>query len=64
MHIFGRAKAATQQKYGEAVQLPRKDTGFYEGFKPLDEEDMISIKSKIQSLMRTEKYRSSNLLNT
>src|ERR1044071_7525910 len=28
MHIFGRAKNAVTQKYGEAVQLPFRETGF------------------------------------
>ena len=57
MHIFGRAKTATQQKYGEAVLLPQRETGFYDGFAPLDEKDIAEIRSEIERLLSTDKYR-------
>jgi len=57
MHIFGRAKTATKQKYGEAVQLPKRETGFYESFQPLDEQDCIVIKGAIDELVQSPKYR-------
>ncbi len=57
MHIFGRAKTAKTQKYGEAVKLPFRDTGFYEGFKPLDKEDIDSIKDEMSKLSVSEKYK-------
>lgn len=57
IRIFGRAKTATKQKYGEAVQLPKKHTGFYEGFKPLDEEDIKAIYEEIEKLLQTDKYQ-------
>ncbi len=57
MHIFGRATTATKQKYGEAVQLPRKSTGFYDGFKPLNKEDIKSIQEEIEKLLQTDKYK-------
>ncbi len=57
MHIFGRAKTAKTQKYGEAVKLPFRDTGFYEGFKPLDTEDINSIKEEMAKLSESEKYK-------
>lgn len=57
MHIFGRAKTATKQKYGEAVNLPKRDTGFYNGFKPLNDEDIIVIKEEIERLFETDKYK-------
>lgn len=56
-HLFGRAKTATVQKYGEAVQLPRSKTGFYAGFKRLDDEDIRSIQAEIGRLTQTEKYK-------
>ncbi len=58
MHIFGRAKTAKTQKYGEAVQLPFRETGFYEGFKKLDNEDITAIKQQIDELIKQEKYQS------
>lgn len=55
-HIYGRAKTATIQKYGEAVQLPRKDTGFYDTFLPFDTDDIREIETDIQKLLKSDKY--------
>lgn len=57
MHIFGRAKTATKQKYGEAVLLPRKEIGSYEGFNRLADEDIEEIRQEIVRLLSTEKYK-------
>ncbi|HSA83894.1 MAG TPA: HIT domain-containing protein [Patescibacteria group bacterium] len=57
LHIFGRAKTAIKQKFGEAVSLPKRDTGFYDTFKPLDEKDRSIIKQEIEKLVETEKYK-------
>jgi diadenosine tetraphosphate (Ap4A) HIT family hydrolase len=57
MHIFGRAKTAVKQKYGEAVLLPQKDTGFYDDFKTLNKEDIKKMQQDIQRLLETSKYR-------
>ena len=56
MQIYGRATTATIQKYGDAVQLPHRETGFYDGFEPLNAEDIKEIKADIQALLLTEKY--------
>jgi diadenosine tetraphosphate (Ap4A) HIT family hydrolase len=56
LHIFGRAKTAVKQKYGEAVLLPRRESGFYEGFEPLNENDIKEMQKEIQRLLSTEKY--------
>jgi len=58
MHIFGRAKTATKQKYGDAVFLPHKESGFYDGFQSVDEEDMRQLKGEIERLLKTPKYSS------
>jgi diadenosine tetraphosphate (Ap4A) HIT family hydrolase len=57
MHLFGRATTATQQKYGEAVNLPKKSTGFYDGFQPLDEDDIKAIREEVEILMQNDKYQ-------
>jgi diadenosine tetraphosphate (Ap4A) HIT family hydrolase len=57
MQVYGRAKTATIQKYGDAVQLPHRETGFYDKFKPLDEDDVKEIRADIGKLMQTEKYK-------
>lgn len=56
MHIYGRATNATIQKYGDAVRLPHRETGFYDNFKPLDNDDIQEIRTDITKLMQTEKY--------
>lgn len=56
MQIYGRAKTATVQKYGDAVSLPHRETGFYDSFQPLDEKDIAEIKADINALLRTAKY--------
>ncbi len=57
MHIFGRAKTATKQRYGEAVKLPFRETGFYDGFQPLNEDDIHAIKNAMDKLLASDKYR-------
>lgn len=56
LHIYGRATTATIQKYGDAVSLPHRDTGFYDNFTPLNTGDIQEIKSDIAILLDTEKY--------
>lgn len=57
MQIYGRATTATIQKYGDAVQLPHRETGFYDTFKPLNDEDIKEIKADIEALLRSDKYK-------
>lgn len=61
MHIFGRAKNAKIQKYGEAVELPFRETGFYDDFKPLNDNDIEAIKVEIKELLMLEKYQNLEL---
>jgi len=58
IHLYGRARSAKIQKYGDALHLPHRETGFYDGFRPLDEGDIREIKDEISRLLKTEKYRS------
>lgn len=57
LQIYGRATTATIQKYGDAVQLPHRETGFYDNFKPLDTEDIREITTDIKALLLSEKYK-------
>jgi diadenosine tetraphosphate (Ap4A) HIT family hydrolase len=56
LQIYGRATTATIQKYGEAVQLPFRETGFYDDFKPLDADDIKEIRADIEKLLQSDKY--------
>ncbi len=58
IHLYGRAKSATLQKYGEALHLPRpRSTDFYATFEPLNAEDIKAIRSEIETLFKEEKHQ-------
>ena len=61
-HLYGRAKSAKYQKYGEAVYMPlrEKNPEYYSKFKSLKEGDVIEIRKEIERLLKTEKYKDSN----
>ena len=56
IHIFGRASNAVKQPWPESVYLPDRNTGFYEGFEPLDAEDILEIQRQIVLIEATPKY--------
>lgn len=57
IHLYGRAKSAKVQKYGDACHFPQRDTGFYDGFEPLNEGDVLAIKVEMEKIFATEKYQ-------
>lgn len=65
IHLYGRAKSAKTQKYGEACYFPFRETGFYAKCEPLNSEDIREIQQQIEYLSREEKYQLSqwNLAN-
>jgi hypothetical protein len=58
LHIFGRAKNATQQKYGQALFFPHRDTHpeFYSNVHPLNHRDIFLIREKIIDLLKEKKF--------
>jgi diadenosine tetraphosphate (Ap4A) HIT family hydrolase len=56
-HLYGRAKSATIHKYGEACYFPFRETGFYDQFEPLNEEDILTIQKQIEVLVKADKYK-------
>jgi diadenosine tetraphosphate (Ap4A) HIT family hydrolase len=44
LHLYGRAKSAVTQTYGEALHLPNRDTGFYVDCTPLNQDDVEAIR--------------------
>ncbi|MCX6778660.1 MAG: hypothetical protein NTU97_00300, partial [Candidatus Magasanikbacteria bacterium] len=57
VHIFGRATNAIKQPWPESVYLPDRGTGFYEGFEPLNSEDIKEIQKQIKVTLKEEKYK-------
>jgi diadenosine tetraphosphate (Ap4A) HIT family hydrolase len=60
IHFFGRASTATKQLWPEAVYLPDRSSGFYNGFLPLTDEDMKLIGHLIEKKLKEQKYSDSN----
>jgi diadenosine tetraphosphate (Ap4A) HIT family hydrolase len=61
-HLYGRAKSAKYQKYGEAGYFPLMETNpkYYARFKPLNNGDIKGIKKEIDRLLKTKKYSDPN----
>jgi len=55
IHIYGRAKDAKMQKYGDPI-IP----GHKPEYKPLNQEDITEIKKQIEILLKQDKYKESN----
>ena len=60
IHVFGRSKDSIQQPFPESVYLPDRNTGFYDGFEPLNMEDIEEIKKEIERISQKVKYRLEN----
>ncbi len=60
IQIYGRAKDAKIQKFGDAVQLPQRDTGFYDNFEPLNVGDIAEIRKLIEEISKRDKYNLKN----
>ena len=56
IHIFGRVLDAKKQVFPEAVYLPARESGFYDGFTPLNDKDVEEIRRQIELLAETDKY--------
>lgn len=57
IHIYGRAKSAKIQKYGDALYFPQRSTGFYKKNKPLTPEDTAEIQKQIKIVLNKKKYK-------
>lgn len=56
LHLYGRAKSATIQKYGESCLFPFMNTGFYDENEPLNEDDLLAIRTKIESIASADRF--------
>jgi diadenosine tetraphosphate (Ap4A) HIT family hydrolase len=57
VHVLGRAKDAKYQVFPESVYLPDRSSGFYDGFEPLNKEDITEIQKQIETVEKEEKYQ-------
>lgn len=56
-HLYGRAKSARINKYGDACHFPHRETGFYDNFNPLDDEDIKEIQKQLKIVLKKDKYK-------
>ena len=56
VHLYGRAKNAKIQTYGDALNFPHRETGFYDENEPLTEQDITDIRENVLELLKQEKY--------
>lgn len=58
-HLYGRARSAVLQPYGEALHFPHKDKypEFYAAVQPLTDEDAGEIAAAILNLLKSEQYQ-------
>jgi hypothetical protein len=57
-HLYGRAKSAVHQKYGQTLHMPHKDEHpeYYKKLNKLTEADIEGIKESIVHLLNQTKY--------
>ena len=62
IHLYGRAKSAKTQRYGQALSFPHKDENpeYYADFLGLTEEDVRALKDEIVSILQEEKFSDKN----
>ena len=61
-HLYGRAKNAKIQKYGQTLSMPHIDDHpeYYKDLKPLIKEDINGIRNEIGELLKEEKFSDQN----
>jgi len=61
VQLYGRAKSAKIQKYGQACYFPHREEKpeYYENFKSLNKEDIKDMKIEIERLFEEEKFSDS-----
>jgi diadenosine tetraphosphate (Ap4A) HIT family hydrolase len=61
IHLYGRAKNATSQPYGQSLNFPHRDVypEFYAHLNPLTDKDVADMLVEIENLLREEMYHDS-----
>ena len=60
IHLYGRTKSSKTQIWGEALNFPNPNSGYYSSFDKLTDEDIYYIIEEIHKLENTNKYKISN----
>jgi diadenosine tetraphosphate (Ap4A) HIT family hydrolase len=59
LHLYGRAKNATVQRFGESLYFPHRDRhpALYTHLKPLTLDDVMAMRREIEIIFSESKYR-------
>lgn len=60
LHLYGRTEDSKTQEWGEALNFPDPDTGFYDGMTPLTDDDIANIAKCMDILSKTDRYDPKN----
>ena len=60
VHLYGRARSAVTQKYGDTLNHPHRETGFYDSCEPLNDGDIAAMQAEIGTIFKREKYQDLN----
>ena len=60
IHLYGRAKSAKIQKYGDALHFPHRETGFYKDCEPLNAGDAAAIAKEMKNIFQRAQYSDKN----
>jgi len=57
-HLYGRAKSAKIQKYGQTLSMPHieENPEYYKELKPLSDEDVSEIRNEIELLLKEKRF--------
>lgn len=56
LHLYGRSISSENQKFGEALYLPSKETGFYNNFNGLTKYDINGIRKVLENIKQTQEF--------
>lgn len=62
IHLYGRAKSAKIQRYGQSLSFPHKEEHpeYYANLQPLTAKDLKALKDEIVAIFKEEKFADKN----
>lgn len=60
VHLYARCENSKHHPFPEAIVSLPLESGYYDSFEPLNQDDIKEIKKQIEILEKTDKYRKEN----
>lgn len=64
VHIYGRSEEEKTQSFGQALTFPWRDTGYYDDFDAIGEQDVRAIARRMGELCETPSYLGGGVYST